>query len=150
MINKNKKKNFIVLFFKKLLTSLLGSDIFNAPSKLGKEEIMKKDEILEMSRKENKKKDLQEMELENKACVFIAIAIAIMSLVFYALEIAIKGTANYGWYSFICLYNAIMFGYKGIKLKRKVDIFAGIIWLLLTIASIYFYVDGLYATSTIR
>lgn len=110
---------------------------------------MKKEEILEKSRKENKNKDLQEIEIERKSAVIVAISIAVLSIVFYALEIAIKGTTNYGLYSFICIYNTIVFGYKGIKMKNKANIFAGIIWLLLTGLCIFLYIDNLIVTSTI-
>lgn len=141
MINKNKKKNFIVLFLKKPLTSSLGSDIFNIPSKLGKEEIMKKEEILEKSRKENKKKDLQEIEVELKASQYASIGMLLLAFIFFTCEIVTGKGTNPAFYSLITLFNAIMFGYRGIKIEknRSINVLTSVIWGLLTIILVLSY-----------
>ena len=110
---------------------------------------MNKEEILEKSRKENKNNDLVGCDVEKKAGLIIAIAIAILSLVFYALGIVLKGERNDGWLAIIAVYNAILCIYKGIALKNKTNIVAGVIWGILTIACIILYVETLITTSTI-
>ena len=110
---------------------------------------MKKEEILEKARKENKQKDLACIEVERKGGVLAAISILILSTIYYACGIFITGKTNYGWYSIIALYCAIVYGYKGIKLKNKTHIFIGIIWLLVTILTCYSYFEQLIKTSTI-
>ena len=84
---------------------------------------MGKEEIVNASRRENPKKDLVEIEVENKAGKIAAIGLLILSTVFYVAEIMLKGVTNYGWYAMIALYCSIVFGYKAIKLKKKLMIF---------------------------
>ena len=110
---------------------------------------MEKEKILEASRKENKKKDFAEIEEENKAVKIAAIAIILLATVYFCLNIFIKGETNYGIYSIIALYNAIVFGYKGIRTKKKISIVNGVIWTLLTIMLTYAYISKIIATSTI-
>ncbi len=94
---------------------------------------MKKEEILEMSRKENKKKDLAVIEIENKAVKIAALSMIILTTIYFCLEIIVQGKTNYGWYSIIALYCAIIYGYKGIKTKNKLEIFCMIVWGLIAI-----------------
>lgn len=61
---------------KKLLTSKLGTEVK-----------MKKEEILEKARKENKQKDLACIEAENKAVKIAAIAMVFLATIYYALGI---------------------------------------------------------------
>ena len=110
---------------------------------------MKKEEILEKARKENKQKDLACIEAENKAVKIAAIAMVFLATIYYALGIMITGKTNYGWYSMIALYCAIVFGIKGIKTKNKFEIICGIIWLLAAVIMIYSYISNLISTSTI-
>ena len=110
---------------------------------------MKKEEVLAASRKENKSKDYAAIEIENKGVKIAALATVILALVYYALGIFITGKTNYGWYSIIALYCAVVYGYKGIKRKNKLEIFCGIIWLVAAIICAYGYIDKLIATSEI-
>ena len=97
---------------------------------------MKKEEVLQASREENKKKDLALIEAENKGVKIAAIAILILSTVYFVLGITIQGKTNYGWYSILALYCTIVYGYRGFKSQgktRKIDIITSIVWLLVSI-----------------
>ena len=110
---------------------------------------MKKEDILEASRKENNKKDLALIETEHKGTIIAAISILILSTVYFCLEIFVKGETNYGWYSIIALYCAIVYGYRGIKAHKKLSIFTSIIWLIVSFIMIYSYISNIFATSNI-
>lgn len=102
---------------------------------------MKKEEILEASRKENKKKDIYEIEVDAKACWIGAILMLILALVFYAYEIATGKGTNPAFYSIITIFNTGIYGYKAFKLKknRKLNAFTAIIWGLLTLILLLSY-----------
>ena len=102
---------------------------------------MKKEEILERSRKENKKKDLQEIEVELKASQYAGIAMILLAFVFFAYEIATGKGTNPALYSIITIYSFIMYGYRGIKIEkyRKLNIITSIIWGLLSLLLILNY-----------
>ena len=110
---------------------------------------MKKEEILEKARKENKQKDLACIEVERKGGILAAISILILACIYYICGIMITGNSNYGWYSIIALYCTVMYGYKGIKMKNKLHIIVAIIWLLVTILTAYSYFSNMISTSTI-
>ena len=110
---------------------------------------MKKEEILEKSRNENKKKDFVAIEIENQAVKIAALSVVILASVYYVAGIVITGIDNKGWYSIIALYCAIVFGYKGIKMHNKLNIFTGCIWLIVSIILIVSYMHTLITTSTI-
>ena len=105
---------------------------------------MKKDEILDLSRKENQNKDLVRIQIENKAVKFAALGIVIFATIYFCLEIFIEGKTNYGWYSIISLYCAIFFSYKGLKDHKKINIFAGLIWTLCTIGFVCSYLSEIF------
>ncbi len=112
--------------------------------------IMNKEQILEMSRQENKNKDLHEKEIENQYASIAGAAMAILSCIFFASEIIFNGRQNYGFYALIAVYDAILFFGKGIRLKQKTSIISGIIWGILAIGLILAYFYYLVKNSTIR
>lgn len=114
-----------------------------------KEGNMKKEEILEKARKENKQKDFAVIEAERKGCMYAAISILILSTIYYASGIFLTGKTNYGWYSIIALYCTVVYGFKGIKTKNKTNIITSIIWLLVTILTTYSYFEYMIKSSTI-
>lgn len=65
---------------------------------------MNKESILEMSRQENKNTDLVGKNAELKASIIAGISMAVLSLVFYAAQIAFQGTCNWGA---LCNYNTL-------------------------------------------
>ena len=110
---------------------------------------MKKEEILEKARKENKNKDLACIEAERKGAIFAALSMLLLSTVYYICGIFLTGKTNYGWYSIIAIYCAVIYGYKGIKVKSKLNIVTGIIWLLVAIITTYSYISDLISGSNI-
>ena len=110
---------------------------------------MNKESILEMSRQENKNKDLVGASAEVNASVIAGISMALLSLVFYAAQIAIQGICNWGLFAVIALYNAVINIVKGYKTSKKSTIAAGVIWGLLTIGLSIAHISNLIAISTI-
>lgn len=111
---------------------------------------MKKEEILEASRNENKNKDLAEMENESKAARIASIGIILLATVYFVMEIFVKGETNYGWYSIIALFNAILYGYKTIKGEKKpIYIINVLLWGFAAITLITLYITKIYQTSNI-
>lgn len=102
---------------------------------------MKKEEILEKSRNENKKKDAYELEVSYKGGTMAAILMVILASVYYCYEIFTAKGSNPAFYSLITVYNAAFFGYKAIKLEksRKLNIFTSVIWGIMSIMLIVMY-----------
>ena len=102
---------------------------------------MKKEEILEKSKKENKNKDIYALEVETKAANIAGLAIIILTAVYFTYEILSGKGTNYALYSLIALYNAIIYGYRAMKIShyRKINIFTSVIWSLLTILLVFEY-----------
>lgn len=102
---------------------------------------MKKEEILEKSRKENKQKDLAELQVELKANQLAAGVMLILAFIFFSFEIFTGKGINPAFYSLITIFNTTTFGYRAIKLEKykKLNTFTSIIWGLLTIILILSY-----------
>ncbi len=102
---------------------------------------MKKEEILEASKRENKRKDIYELEVERKGAVAAAISMVILAGIYYCYEIISAKGSNPALYSLITIYCAIVYGFKAVKVEknRKLNIFISIIWGLLTITLILNY-----------
>ena len=96
---------------------------------------MKKEEILEASKKENKKKDVFEIEVERRGAVIAAVAMLILAAIYYAYEIISGNGSNPALYSIVTLYTTIIYGYKAIKIEknRKLNAITSIIWFILTV-----------------
>lgn len=102
---------------------------------------MKKEEILEMSRKENKNKDMYEIEVENRGGKIAAIAMLLLATIYYCYEIFIGQGENITLYSLITIYCSVIYGYKGIKINKNkwINISSSIIWAILTILLVLEY-----------
>lgn len=102
---------------------------------------MEKEEILEESRKENKKKDAYEIEVENNGCKIAALAMLILISVYFIYEIATGKGTNPALYSAIAICEAALYGYKAIKLEkhRGLSILTSVIWSILTIMLVLQY-----------
>jgi len=102
---------------------------------------MKKEEILEKSKKENKNKDIYALEVETKAANIAGLAMLILAAIYFTYEILSGKGTNYALYSLIAIYDAIMYGYRAIKIKqyRGLNLFTSIIWSLLTILLVVEY-----------
>lgn len=106
---------------------------------------MKKEDILKASRKENKNKDFAVIEIENKAVKIAAIGMLILACIYFCMEIFVQGKTNYGMYSVIALYCTILYGYKGIKTKNKLEIFCMLLWGAASIVLIINYIKDIIA-----
>lgn len=104
---------------------------------------MKKEEILELSRKENKNKDLAYIEVDNKAYKLAAMAMFVLTAFYFVLEIALKDEINYGWYSLIALFSTVVNGIRAGYSKNKICIFSTIAWGILTIVFTCYYICSL-------
>lgn len=104
---------------------------------------MKKEEILEASKKENKNKDMYALQVETKACTIASIAMLILAFIYFTYEIMSGKGTNYALYSLIAIYNAVVYGYRAIKIEtcRKINAFTGIVWGILTIILVLGYFD---------
>ena len=103
---------------------------------------MNKEEILEKSRAENKKKDIYELEIEAKALqVGGAIVVTIISILFLT-ELILTGLTNFGFYIVIAAFNGGFYTYQAIKKadKKFLYYFTGITWLIITIIYSIFYI----------
>lgn len=102
---------------------------------------MKKEDILEMSRKENKNKDLYEAEIEVKGSKIATIVMLLLATVYYCYEIFTAKGQNITLYSLITIYCAVIYGYKAIKFKKRkrFNLICSIIWFVVTISLILQY-----------
>ena len=102
---------------------------------------MKKEEILEASKRENKNKDVYALEIETKGATYAGLAMVILAAIYFTYEILTGKGTNPALYSIITIYNAFLYGYKAIKVTkyRKTNIFTSVIWGLLTITLILSY-----------
>lgn len=104
---------------------------------------MKKEEILEQSRLENKNKDIAELEAINKASS-IAINVGLMvCCVINVLSVFLKECMNY---ECLAIYFSIMgtlFLAKYIKLHRKHELLLSILFLLLSVFSLVIILKGI-------
>ena len=102
---------------------------------------MKKEEILEASKKDNKKKDIYELEVASKGATISAICMLILAFIYYCYEIFTGKGSNPALYSIIAIYNAVLFGYKAYNVEkgRKLNATTSIIWGLLTLMLILSY-----------
>lgn len=107
---------------------------------------MKKEEILEASKKENKKKDVYEIEIDSRAGQYAAISMLLLAFIFFTYEIASGKGSNPAFYSLITLFNTVVYGYKAIKLSnhRKLNAFTSITWGLLTIILLLEYFNVIF------
>lgn len=110
---------------------------------------MNKESILEMSRQENKNKDLFDYNEELKASMYAGLAMAVLSVIVFAAQIVIQGTVDWGIFAVLAVYNAVINLVKGVKTSTKKLIAAGIIWSVTTVIILVTHFMVLISTSTI-
>ena len=105
---------------------------------------MKKEEILTASKEENKNKDMYEIEIESKACKTASLCMIFLAFIYFTYEIFNGKGSNPALYSLITLFNAVIYGYKTIKIDRnkKINRFNAIIWAILTVMLMVQYFMG--------
>jgi len=106
---------------------------------------MKKEDILDKVKKENKQKDYVLIETENKAVKTAALSMLILSCIYFCLEIILDGKTNHGMYSLIAIYCAMFYGYKGIKTKNKFEILCMMLWGLVSVLLIIYHIKDVIA-----
>ncbi len=102
---------------------------------------MKKEEILEMSKKENKKRDLYEIKVETTGCKIAVLVMLVLATIYYCYEIFSGKGQNYSMYSIIASYCTVLYGYKAIKLERRKSLYiiCSVSWGFVTILTILSY-----------
>ena len=105
---------------------------------------MKKEEILEASKKQNKKKDEYEIEIDRRGTRVGGLFALILATIYYCYEIISGKGSNPALYSIITSFCAGTYLYVGLRVERnkKTNLFAGIIWFILTIMLVISYFVG--------
>ncbi len=94
---------------------------------------MDKDEILAMSRNENKKQDEYYAEVNKSGLRVGMLSVVIVCFALMIVEYTVYGNIDTGYIVIITVVNAVINLYKGIKLKDKAFIIAGILWSVVTV-----------------
>lgn len=110
---------------------------------------MEKEEILAQAQKENKKKDLADLEATNIGCYWGACAGMILAGIFMVLSIVLTGKNNAGFMAVAFITEAFIFWVKFIKLHKKHELVIAILYSLMTIACVVMHIIMLVDTSTI-
>ncbi len=110
---------------------------------------MNKEEILELSRQENREQDLYELEVTKKANGVGSIVSVIVCTILYAAEIMLCGNQNFGLWSIIAAFLSSTFLYSGIKTKKNSKTAVGALWAVIFVISIVTAIVDLFTTSTI-
>ena len=97
-------------------------------------------------KKKNKNQELIDLSIETKAIKYGTLGLVILAVGYFTMEIIVTGETNYGWYSLISIYAAIIYIYKAIKLseKRALFIVLAIIYSLITILCTYLYIKDAF------
>jgi Flp pilus assembly protein TadB len=107
----------------------------------------KKDDILAMSRNENKNKDLVDIEADIKARNIAAASAAILCAVFLVIQLFVGGGLNHGLVALIFSLNAITYIVKSIRMKRRNDITFAVIHTVVTVIFSFQHIQGLITSS---
>ncbi len=95
---------------------------------------MKKEEILEKSRMENKNQDVYEKEVVKEGGNVGAATAAALATIFFVIQILLGEGMNYGLYAVVFSVPTSRFIVKAVRLKRKHEIAVAIFYALLTLA----------------
>ena len=98
---------------------------------------MEKEKILEMSRKENKNKDIAELDVEKKANNIAVIVGSIFALILILWQAVTKNGVNYGIAAIVEIMCAVSSCYKYLCLKRKKHLLLAIYFILISIIFIF-------------
>ena len=102
---------------------------------------MNKEEILERSRKENKNQDIYEKEVIIQGNRYACIAAAVLTTIFFVVQIFTGEGMNYGLYAVVFSMPMAGFWVKYKKLHKKHELFVAVVYtigvLLLSFAHIY-------------
>ena len=110
---------------------------------------MNKEEILEKSRAENKKKDIYELEVQKQAGRYATVVMASLGFLFFVVQMFVGGGANFGIYALILSGTATTFWVKYGKLRRKYELAMAISYTLLVLAMSAWHIYKLIESSAI-
>lgn len=91
---------------------------------------MDKNEILDASRKENKNKDIYELQVQTKAQAIGGCAAIITSVILYVITIDQIGHLAFGFYMIYLACIIGMTSYRSFVFKKKIDIICDIVLIL--------------------
>lgn len=110
---------------------------------------MKKEEILEKSRAENKNKDIFEQEILKQASSSSVIVMMVLATIFFVVQIIVGGGMNWGIWALVFSTNMTTFWVQYIKLCRKHELVMAIAYTILVAASSGSHIYNLIVSSTI-
>lgn len=110
---------------------------------------MKKEEILERSRNENKDMDLYEKDIQIQAGNIGAFAAVILATIFFVIQILVGGGMNYGLYAIVFSVPAVGNIIKSVRMKRTRELTVAIVYALATLACVFAHIYTLITTSAI-
>lgn len=95
---------------------------------------MKKEEILEKSRKENKNKDIYEQEILKQSYVVANFVMITLATIFFLVQIFTGGGINYSLYAIVFSGPTATFWLKWLKLRRKHELLMACLDTIIVIA----------------
>lgn len=94
---------------------------------------MDKEKILEMSRQENKDRDIAALEAGTKASKHTIISGAIFAIILWIWQAIAKGESNTSLVALMMFFNMVMQFSIFFSLKNKMNLFAALCWTFATI-----------------
>lgn len=108
---------------------------------------MKKEEILEKSRKENKNQDVYEKEVIIKGNRYACIAAVIVATILFVVQILVGGGMNYGIYAVVCSIPMASRWTRYAKLRKKEDLFSAVCFTIAVLSFSAVHIYRLIATA---
>ncbi len=110
---------------------------------------MKKEEILEKSRAENKNRDLYEQEVLKQGWEIAVAVMSILAAVFSAVQIFVSGEANCGIWAIVFSGSMTTFWVKWFKLRRRHELILALIYTAAVVTLSVLHIYNVIAASTI-
>jgi len=108
-----------------------------------------KEEILEMSRKENKNQDPYEKEIFQNAGNIAAVVAAVLATIFFIIQILVGLGSNYGLYAVVFSVPATGYLVSAMRMKKRWNTLAAIVFIIATMFFSVVHIHQLITTSTI-
>lgn len=110
---------------------------------------MNKEEILALSRAENKNMDVYEQEVIKQASRCAVAAQLILAAAFFVTQILVGGGINWGLWALVFSASMTTFWVKYIKLRRRHELLMAIVYTILVFVMSGYYIYNLIASSAI-
>lgn len=105
---------------------------------------MEKEKILEMSRQENKDKDIAALEAGTKACKHAIVSGAIFAAILGVWQAIANGEKNLSLLALMMFFNMVVQFSIYFRLKNKMNLFAALCWTFATIIYTAMAITGFY------